>query len=941
MAPREAGIVERDRELREIDAVLASVDEGAGSFLLFDGEPGIGKSVLLSELIARARERHIRVLAARATPIEQDVAFGVAMQLFAPVLEDASPAERGRLLEGPAGLAGSLLSGGAAQGAGSLQGLRWLALRLARPRRLAIAVDDVQWCDTPSLQLLHALAPGLAEVPLVLTATHRPEASADPDGLAAGLFGLPGVRILRPAALSEEASSTVVRSLMERAESAFCLACAAASGGNPFLLRELVMTLRDEGRVGLGSEAADVARAVPRSVAAAALVRIARLGDGALELAQALAVLGDGAPLDLAVRLTAHGAGAPGASERSVAATADRLAAVGVLAPGLPLRFAHPLLGAAVHADIPPVARQLAHARAARALSEASAPATAVAAHLLLGPRPFDAGAVTALLAAGQEALDRDDGPAAERAFAALLEQPLAGEVRREAETGLALAEAAAGRTTALARLQSALLDERDPDARAGPLRKLWRLHFARGEFAAAAACAREASDAITPGGPLPPTLAAERLACAQFAPEFVEPEVQAFRLRLLEDALAGVLPGDPGVLAQLAAYLAVGGAPAAYVGKIGDAAFGAAARDAEPWDGLTLAFLGAGAVYTEDVQRAERAISELERAAVAHGSALPWVHARHWRAELRFRQGQVDDAIVAAQESLEIASDGWAFWFSRAAALLVRGNIVRGDLSAARAAQAIADQTDQDTLYGNFGRASHGELLLAEGRPAEALATLQAAGDSFAARGFSNSAVLPWRPQAVLAAMALGDVDQAAALAADEVDEARRIGLPSAIGAAIRAQALARTDSDARAQLLADAVAALEPAIDRLELAGALADLGALHARRGRMADARGPLTRAAQLARECGAGPLAARAEAALAGTGARARSGGDRDKLTATERQIAQLAAEGLTNREIAGRLVVTPKTVEWHLTHAYAKLGVKSRRLLAGALKRVGG
>jgi DNA-binding CsgD family transcriptional regulator len=173
-------------------------------------------------------------------------------------------------------------------------------------------------------------------------------------------------------------------------------------------------------------------------------------------------------------------------------------------------------------------------------------------------------------------------------------------------------------------------------------------------------------------------------------------------------------------------------------------------------------------------------------------------------------------------------------------------------------------------------------------------------------------------------------------ALAAEELDEARRIGLQGRIGAALRAQALATVDVGERVSLLEEAVAALEPAIDRLELANALADLGALHARRGRMAEAREPLARAAELARACGAAPLAARAQAALAATGARALSGADRDELTATERQIVQLAAEGMTNREIAGRLVVTPKTVEWHLTHAYAKLGVNSRRELAGAL-----
>lgn len=895
-----SGLVEREVELAAIDAALAGVDEGAGSFLLFDGEPGIGKTALLREVIARARERHVRVLSARATPIEQDVPFGVALQLFAPVFEEASVAERERLLSGPAALAGSLLWGGEAQGEGSLQGLRWLAVRLARPRRLTIAVDDVQWCDTPSLRLLHALAPSLEDLPLAIAATHRPEATADPDGLAAGLVGLPDIDTFRPAPLSEDASAIVVRTVMARAEQRFCAACARASGGNPFLLRELVTTLREEGRTGLGSEAPDVERVVPRSVATAALVRIARLGDAALHLSQTVAVLGDGAPLDLATRLAAQAAGRQASLEES-GATADRLTAIGVLAPGLPLRFAHPLIGAAVHADISPVARQLAHARAAAALAEAGATASTVAAHLLLGPRPFDNRAVAALLAAGREALVRGDPVAAEGFVGVLLEQPLADDVRRAAETALALAEAAAGRPTALSSLQRVLADEREPSARAESLRALCRVHFARGEFAAAVTCAREAQESVGPEHPLFSSFYAVRMACVTFGPDAVDAEVMAFRARLLQDAFAGTLPEDPALVAQIVPLMALLGAPAARVGKIGDDAFAPVARVAPEWDGVLLAFLAAAAVYSEDAPRAERAIAESERLAIARGSALNWSHARHWRAELRFRQDRLDEAVADAQESMDIAGAGWGYYTSRAAALLVRGHVARGDLSAARAGQALADAADQHALFANFGEASRGELLLAEGRPAEALATLEGAGRGFAERGFSNAAVLPWRPQAVVAAMALDDVERAGALAAEEVEETRRIGLPARIGAAIRAQALATPDVDARTRLLEEAVSALEPSIDRLELAGALADLGALYARRGRITEAREPLMRASELAHKCGALPLATRAEGVLAATGMRARDGADRDELTATERQIVQLAAEGMTNRQ----------------------------------------
>jgi predicted ATPase len=111
-------LIEREHERQAIDAAVAGIDEGTGVLLLIDGPPGIGKSALLHELIERAHAGHVRVLSARATPIEQDVAFGVALQLFAPVVKGVSTAERERLLSGPAALAESLLSGGKTRGPG-------------------------------------------------------------------------------------------------------------------------------------------------------------------------------------------------------------------------------------------------------------------------------------------------------------------------------------------------------------------------------------------------------------------------------------------------------------------------------------------------------------------------------------------------------------------------------------------------------------------------------------------------------------------------------------------------------------------------------------------------------------------------------------------------------------------------------------------------------
>ncbi len=136
----------------------------------------------------------------------------------------------------------------------------------------------------------------------------------------------------------------------------------------------------------------------------------------------------------------------------------------------------------------------------------------------------------------------------------------------------------------------------------------------------------------------------------------------------------------------------------------------------------------------------------------------------------------------------------------------------------------------------------------------------------------------------------------------------------------------------------LEEAVRVLEGSTARLEHALALAALGATLRRARRPTDAREPLRRALELAEACGADGLVERARGELHATGVRpraaARSGAG--ALTPSERRVAAMAAEGMSNRDIAEALYVTPKTVEIHLSSAYRKLGVRSRRELPGAL-----
>jgi DNA-binding CsgD family transcriptional regulator len=170
----------------------------------------------------------------------------------------------------------------------------------------------------------------------------------------------------------------------------------------------------------------------------------------------------------------------------------------------------------------------------------------------------------------------------------------------------------------------------------------------------------------------------------------------------------------------------------------------------------------------------------------------------------------------------------------------------------------------------------------------------------------------------------------------------AREVGTPATLGAALRAYAAAaeagRSGPPTMEESLAEAVSLLETTPARYELALALADLGAFLRRSGRRADARDPLRRALDLAQRTGATPLAERARRELLAAGARPRRTAltGPDALTSAERRVAGLAADGLSNRQIAQHLFITQPTVETHLRHAFQKLGITSRAGLPAQL-----
>jgi DNA-binding CsgD family transcriptional regulator len=193
-------------------------------------------------------------------------------------------------------------------------------------------------------------------------------------------------------------------------------------------------------------------------------------------------------------------------------------------------------------------------------------------------------------------------------------------------------------------------------------------------------------------------------------------------------------------------------------------------------------------------------------------------------------------------------------------------------------------------------------------------------------------------RAGAAQALLRLGERESACQMAQAELADVRVFGGPRALGVASRVAGLAEA-GERGIELLYESVASLRDSPALLELAHSLAELGAALRRGGEPAAAREPLAEALDLAARCGAHRLAARAREELKATGARPRRAWRTgvEALTPSELRIVRLAAEGRTNREIAHELYVTLKTVEGHLSRAYAKLGIEGRAELPGVLE----
>jgi DNA-binding CsgD family transcriptional regulator len=922
-------LLEREGELAAVDSLIASVPDGDSSFVVVIGPAGIGKTRFLAAVEQRARRAGLVVLRARGAEFERGFGFGGAVQLFEAPIRAATDQQRRELLDGAAGLGGALLGLGSLRltegtgdpGFAAFHGLYWLCVNLAGRSPLALLIDDAHWLDEQSLGWIDYLARRLEGLAVMIVVATRPEEELG-QRLARTADETDGDLIELRALSGQAVRGLVSDALDQPPEAEFSEAFEEATGGNPFLVHELLRTVREEGIRPDADGARTVRTLGSERIGRAVLLRLHRLSPASGELARAIAILGTSPSLSVAARLAGLDSAA---ATQAVAA----LISADIFASGPELRFQHPVVQASIYEDLPAPARALRHRQAARLLAESGAAISEVASQLLEAEPLNDSWTVGILRAAAADASTRGAPHSAitflQRALAepSRSEQPeVLFELGRAAHAALQIPQAIDALTRAL---ESPTATDR---ARVALELARVLLHAGR---------AKEAVDMLKAqlddSSDVEPEL---RLLIQVEYVLFVGPLAEALPMTVRFGALEGRGAAELAALSVASSMADTARESAALAQRALAGGILVRAYDTQPaW------FLAPWMLIRADcLDEVAPAVQQALDRSRATGSQLGFARSSWLAAEADYRRGDLLGAEAHTRSAYAIASQGGSLWVRlMSGALLAQVLADRGELTEA---QELVDTLDVsmiapgERLIRTIRYARAYVALLAE-RPQRAIPefdqlkgseTVAPAGGSRFATGMVLHAI---------ALIKLGRIAEAREIAEEELAWAESWGTPRFIGMTLRGLAHA-SESGERIAGLEAAVTVLEPTPARLELARALGDLGSALRRDNQRVAAREPLRRALDLARRCRADTLADRLRGELRAAGAKPRRDllTGRDSLTASEARIAQMAATGMTNPQIAQAIFLTPGTVEKHLTSVYSKLDISSRHQLAAAL-----
>jgi DNA-binding CsgD family transcriptional regulator len=933
------GLVGREVELAQAAAALREVSAGRASGLVIEGEAGIGKTALVHSIVDGAGHRDMSVFSGHAHPFERSRPFGVVAAALELNARSTDP-RRARI--------GALLSGNRVPAQSAGDGVQYQVIEevvdlletSCAKRPVLLVVEDVHWADSASLLTISSVARQLPFSALLVVVTARPsplsaEALRLIDDLATA-----GARALRLEPLTSRDVTALAGHALGAPPGPGLTALLEKAGGNPLWAVAMLDALDDEGLLQRAGDAIEATSSeLPATLHALVVRRLRDLPTATLELLQIAAVLGDAVSLrDVAA--------VAGRSSRDVVRQLNEAFTAHLLDEAADrVVFRHQLVHDAIYQRIPAPVRRLLHREAAAALTAAGADRLDIADHLMLGAERGDEQAVSSLRDAARDASARAPLVAVELVRRA---EALLPAGHRDADlVSLEVVQALlrAGKVAeASARAEAVLARKHDPDVDM-PLRVALvgalALENRADELIAVTQNSLAGSAPLRPFDEIP-MLAQQSWALTYTGEGRAGESAAARALAVAEQTGDGAMT----VLALTALSVAVGrqgryGEALAYATRAADVA-----ADSQDLRSLPLQpklFLGLARFDCDLVDDARAAY----HAALDDEFGAGWWLSDTLMADalVSFVTGEWDDAIPRLIASGQAADEKHhPLLASQSLAYRTIIATATGDLPAAKEyATEIAGAVEGDPLSYNAGVIAFAvaQLKLAEGDRQGAYDVLLRCWLADAATGtrYHHRCLAP---DLVRLALTLGHPEVAAEVA-DAVAAGAALApeVPTVQSVALRTRAL--VDGDAEPMI--EAVALARRVRHLVEHTGACEDAATLLAGAGHRDEAAAMLTEALDRHERAGAHAWAGRVRAALRVLGVRPGQRGPRNRpardwesLTATERAVSLLVAEGLTNGAVARRLHISPHTVNTHLRHVFAKLNVSNRVALAREVHR---
>jgi DNA-binding CsgD family transcriptional regulator/tetratricopeptide (TPR) repeat protein len=903
----------RDSECAELGRLVAATADGAGGVAIVEGAAGLGKSRLLAEAAQLAAARGVQVAAGVCDELDQVTPWAPLLQALSstsPVLVSEADLAPLRVL--------------ADRRLAVIECIRAALERASHRRPLLITVDDLQWADPATLLALGSLPAQLFSFPVAWILAQRPlPISPRRQSLTARLAEAGAVRLhLEP--LDAEAAAAMAADVLGTRPDGTVADLLVRAGGNPFYIAQLLRA----------TAARSSPDPLPASLRSAVAAHLRSLPQPVRDLLKIASVLGREFTVSELAAMTGQPVG------ELMSPLEQALTAEVLTERADRLGFRHDLFRQGVYEDVPVSLRRGLHRDAAATLLARGAPVLRVASHLALGAQPGDEQAITVLTQAIGE-LSLTSATAAADLGLRVLDLARPDDPRRPdlVATTVGLLGWAARVDEARALGEGYLRDHPQPAVLEAEIQRGMRRAWARTTQARYPA---PLPRHLVTNTTVPALLRADLITFEQVGAMLEDPAEKVERAFREAAGLIGAGVGHEASLGLLR------GARVGFDHEHGRLLKALETAQSGPWPpGVAPPAPGAGlsestiALCLHAVGRTTQALKLLARAqqaASASGDMWVVVRCQGVRALALLELGRLDDARAEAHAAAQATEDlGLEYFLDRALATLVETLVRQGDLAGATAAaDRLISRCPPDAYTGDHYWAT-ALCADARGRPEAALATLAPVLERLARNRFGFAAWYPSRLAQITAlALRAGDAEQAgvAARAAAELSR-RNPGVTVTLGTAAHARGLWRSDADA----LREAVELFDPGERPLARAAAREDVGSALARGGEGAEAIACLEAAYDTYLSASATRDLARVRGVLHALGVRkrqpsaARPEHGWASLTGGELAVVEVVAEGLTSREAAAALYLSPDTVNTHLRHAFAKLGIRSRVELA--------